>query len=102
PPAACLQTLAYLLQRSVTEAVVADINWARWCSGLSMDVTHSLFADLQAEAAEGIAPSDGASQPEGGIGAALRGAGPDERRQLLETYLAALTAGKLGLAPANM
>lgn len=85
PTAECLRALTYLLSRSATQAVVADIDWARWHSGLRP-----------------AAQPDAAPRPTSSLYDTLRGAAPEERRRLLEPYLRDLTAGKLSLAPSNL
>ncbi|ORW17621.1 beta-ketoacyl synthase [Mycobacterium nebraskense] len=93
-----LRALSSLLARSVTQAVVLDIDWARW----QPDVQPPLLAEL------GVAPSGDqpqgatASGPGNGLSDELQGATPEERRRLLESYLCELAAGKLGLAPSNL
>ncbi|WP_232001809.1 type I polyketide synthase [Mycobacterium sp. 852014-52450_SCH5900713] len=93
-----LRALSSLLERSATQAVVLDIDWAVW----QPDLQPPLLADL------GIAPSadkpeaEPATGPGAGLYDALQGATPEERQRLLETYLSELVAGKLGLAPANL
>ncbi len=93
-----LRALSSLLTRAATQAVVLDIDWARWHS----DVQPPLLAEL------GIAPSgdkpqaEAAPGPGAGLADALQGATPEERQRLLESYLSELAGGKLGLAPANL
>jgi acyl transferase domain-containing protein/acyl-CoA synthetase (AMP-forming)/AMP-acid ligase II/acyl carrier protein len=106
PAAECLQALSYLLHRSATQAAVLDIDWARWCSRLGSGVTKSMLAELYVEPAASkldVSPTtDDAPQPKTSVGDALRGAGLEERRHLLESYLRDLIAGKLGLAPSSL
>ena len=101
PAAECLAALSYLLTRSVTQAAVLDVDWARWRSGLRPGMNPPLLTDLHPELPggpeTGTAPGPGSS-----LNDALQGAGPVERRRLLESYLRDLTAGKLGLAPSNL
>ena len=93
-----LRALSSLLARSVTQAVVLDIDWARW----QPDVQPPLLAEL------GVAPSSDKPQggtatgPGSGLADGLQGATPEERQRLLESYLCELAAGKLGLAPSNL
>jgi acyl carrier protein len=56
-----------------------------------------LHPELPGGPETGTAPGPGSS-----LNDALQGAGPVERRRLLESYLRDLTAGKLGLAPSNL
>jgi NADP-dependent 3-hydroxy acid dehydrogenase YdfG/acyl carrier protein len=101
PAAECLAALSYLLKRSVTQAAVLDVDWARWRSGLRPGMNPPLLTDLHPELPggpeTGTAPGPGSS-----LNDALQGAGPVERRRLLESYLRDLTAGKLGLAPSSL
>ncbi len=93
-----LRALSSLLARSVTQAVVLDIDWARW----QPDVQPPLLAEL------GVAPP--ADKPQGGTATGpgsglsdeLQDATPEGRQRLLESYLCDLAAGKLGLAPSNL
>lgn len=81
----CLRALTYLLPRSATQAAVADIDWTRWHSGLHP-----------------AAQRDATPRPASSLHGNLQGAAPEQRQRLLESYLRDLTAGKLGLAPANL
>ncbi|MGO9350965.1 MAG: SDR family NAD(P)-dependent oxidoreductase [Mycobacterium sp.] len=93
-----LRALSSLLATSATQAVVLDIDWARW----QPDLQPPLLAEL------GVAPSGDKPQggtatgPGSGLYDALQGATPEERQRLLESYLCELAAGKLGLAPSNL
>jgi acyl carrier protein len=110
PAAECLQTLSYLLDQSATQAAVADIDWARWCSRLGPGVTKSMLTNFQAEPVAGrlrastskSLAKNNAPQPGNSFHDTLRGAGLEERRHLLESYLRDLAAGKLGLAPSSL
>ncbi|UXA07681.1 SDR family NAD(P)-dependent oxidoreductase [Mycobacterium sp. SMC-2] len=93
-----LRALASLLARSVTQAVVLDIDWARW----QPDVQPPLLAELGV-ASSGDKPRAGAATAPGiALYDELQGATPEERQRLLESYLCELAAGKLGLAPSNL
>ena len=98
PAADSLRALSSLLARSATQAVVLDIDWARW----QPNMQPPLLAEL------GVAPSGDkpragpATGPGSGLYDALQGATPEERQRLLESYLCDLAAGKLGLAPSNL
>ncbi|MGB9307313.1 MAG: SDR family NAD(P)-dependent oxidoreductase, partial [Mycobacterium sp.] len=98
PAADSLQALSSLLTRSATQAVVLDIDWARW----QPDVQPPLLAEL------GVVPSGDKPQggtapgPGSGLDDALQGATPEERQRLLESYLCELAAGKLGLTPSTL
>lgn len=93
-----LRALSSLLADSATQAVVLDIDWARW----ETDLRPPLLAEL------GVArpdekPRDGdAPGPGSGLRDALREAAPEQRRRLLESYLCELAAGKLGLSPSTL
>ena len=93
-------TLARLLRDDATQAVVLDIDWARWRSGLPQGVEPALLADLvrgHDESAAGDEPRPAAS-----LGDEVRQAAPPRRRQLLESYLRDQAAAKLGLAPERL
>jgi acyl transferase domain-containing protein/acyl carrier protein len=110
PAAECLHALSYLLSQTTTQAAVADIDWARWCSRLGPGVTNSMLANFYAAPGDGkigVSPTkspadDNAPRPGNSFDETLRGAGVEERRHLLESYLAELTASKLGLAPSSL
>ncbi|CQD09704.1 Beta-ketoacyl synthase [Mycobacterium europaeum] len=93
-----LRALSSLLADSATQAVVLDIDWARW----ETDLRPPLLAEL------GVArpdekPRDGdAPGPGSGLRDALWEAVPEQRRRLLESYLCELAAGKLGLSPSTL
>jgi acyl transferase domain-containing protein/acyl-CoA synthetase (AMP-forming)/AMP-acid ligase II/acyl carrier protein len=89
-----LAALAALLADDATEAMVLDIDWARW----RPSAQSSLLRDLQAAAAGGPEGAGSGS----GLFEAVQAAGPQERQQLLANYLRDLVAGKLGLAPAGL
>ena len=98
PAADSLRALSSLLTRSVTQAVVLDIDWTRW----QPDLQPPLLAELGV-APSGDKPQGGAATgPGSGLSAELQGAAPEERQRLLESYLCELAAGKLGLAPSNL
>ncbi|MGO8962191.1 SDR family NAD(P)-dependent oxidoreductase [Mycobacterium sp.] len=93
-----LRALSSLLARSATQAVVLDIDWARW----QPDVQPPLLAELGV-VPSGDKPQGGtASGPGSGLYDALQGATPEERQRLLESYLCELAAGKLGLTPSTL
>ncbi len=106
PADECLQALSYLLTQPITQAAVLDVDWARWCARSGSGVTKSMLADFQVQSVDStlVRPpaNDDAPQPGSSFNDALRGAGPQERRRLLESYLRELTAGKLGLAPSSL
>ncbi|MCV7384950.1 type I polyketide synthase [Mycolicibacter longobardus] len=83
--------LSALLADGATEAVVLDIDWARW----RPSAQSPLLSDLQATVT-------GDGSPGSGLFEAVQAADPQERQQLLETYLRDLVAGKLGLPPAGL
>ncbi|WP_046317455.1 type I polyketide synthase [Mycobacterium sp. UM_Kg1] len=87
-----LAALTALLADGATQAMVLDIDWARW----RPSARSPLLRELQDAGAAGGAESDS------GLFAAVAAAGPQERQQLLETYLRDLVAGKLGLAPTGL
>ncbi len=93
-----LRALSSLLERSATQAVVLDIDWAVW----QPDLQPPLLADLGIAPSADKAEAEPATGPGAGLYDALQGASPEERQRLLETYLSELAAGKLGLAPANL
>jgi acyl transferase domain-containing protein/acyl carrier protein len=86
--------LAALLADDATEAMVLDIDWARW----RPSAQSPLLRDLQATAVGGPEAAGAGS----GLFETVQAADPHERRQLLATYLRDLVAGKLGLAPAGL
>ncbi|MGH3561370.1 MAG: beta-ketoacyl reductase, partial [Mycobacterium sp.] len=90
PAAEYLRALSLLLARPTTQAMVLDVDWARWRPGAQPP----LLADLRA--------ASGAPGPGSGLADALQDATPEERQRLLEGYLRDLVAGKLGLAPASL
>ena len=98
PAAECLRALSSLLARSATQAVVLDIDWARW----QPDVQPPLLAELGVVPA-GDKPQGGtAPGPGSGLRDALQGATAEECQRLLESYLCELAAGKLGLTPSTL
>ncbi|WP_434084900.1 beta-ketoacyl reductase [Mycolicibacter heraklionensis] len=84
--------LAALLADGATEAMVLDIDWSRW----RPSAQSPLLRDLQATVTDGLGASGS------GLFEAVQAAEPQERQQLLATYLRDLVAGKLGLAPASL
>ncbi|WP_102418906.1 type I polyketide synthase [Mycobacterium sp. 4858] len=93
-----LQALSSLLTRSVTQALVLDIDWARW----RPDTQPPLLADLRVAPSDHTPPDGAATGPGSGLSGKLRGATPQERQRLLTSYLCELAAGKLGLAQSNL
>ncbi|UVO13601.1 type I polyketide synthase [Mycobacterium sp. SVM_VP21] len=89
-----LAALAALMADGATEAMVLDIDWARW----RPSAQSPLLRDLQVTATDGQAAGTSSS----GLFEAVQAADPQERQRLLETYLRDLVAGKLGLAPASL
>lgn len=85
-----LAALTALLADGATEAMVLDIDWARW----RPSAASPLLSELQTA---GAGTGTGS-----GLFEAVQAADPQQRRQLLETYLRDLVAGKLGLAPAGL
>ncbi|HYB36738.1 MAG TPA: SDR family NAD(P)-dependent oxidoreductase [Mycobacterium sp.] len=102
PPVDGVQALSHLLQVAATQAAVLRVDWARWRSGASPGSNASLFADLLHESVGGTQGAAGARAATAGLRDELRHAGPDERRQLLESYLRDQAASKLGLAPSRL
>ena len=94
-----LQALAFLLTRPTTQVAVFDIDWARWRPAAQPP----LLTDLRASVSDGLPSSDGhRAAAGGGIHQAVTEAAPEDRQRLLESYLAGLVAGKLGLPPAEL
>jgi acyl transferase domain-containing protein/acyl-CoA synthetase (AMP-forming)/AMP-acid ligase II/acyl carrier protein len=97
PAPDCLRALSSLLRRTATQATVLDIDWERWCTGkrrpLLQDLRHTPETSPVDRTARG--PGDGLYD-------ALQNTAPQQRRQLLETYLRDLTATKLGLSPSSL
>ncbi|HEY2502020.1 MAG TPA: SDR family NAD(P)-dependent oxidoreductase [Mycobacterium sp.] len=91
PAADGVRTLSYLLPLSATQVAVLRVDWARGRSELRRGLNPPLIADLLR------AP---AGQP--AVDDALRRAGPQERRRLLQSYLRDQVAGKLGLTPSRL
>ncbi|HEU4361427.1 MAG TPA: beta-ketoacyl reductase, partial [Mycobacterium sp.] len=93
-----LQALSLLLAQSAiqapAQALVLDIDWARWRPGAQPPLLATVRVTSQDDR--------DAAGPGAGIAQALRGAAPDERPRLLESYLRDLVAAKLGLAPAGL
>ncbi|MGB3522584.1 MAG: beta-ketoacyl reductase, partial [Mycobacterium sp.] len=86
--------LAVLMADGATEAMVLDIDWARW----RPSAQSPLLRDLQVTATDG----QGGGASGSGLFEAVQAADAQERQRLLETYLRDLVAGKLGLAPASL
>ncbi|MGB3333529.1 MAG: beta-ketoacyl reductase, partial [Mycobacterium sp.] len=86
--------LAVLMADGATEAMVLDIDWARW----RPSAQSPLLRDLQVTTTDG----QGAGASGSGLFEAVQAADAQERQRLLETYLRDLVAGKLGLAPASL
>jgi phthiocerol/phenolphthiocerol synthesis type-I polyketide synthase C len=101
PVADGVRTLSYLLPRSATQVAVLRVDWARRRSELRRGLNPPLIADLlrapAGQPAAGDANGRGASLNE-----ALRRAGLQERRRLLQSYLRDQVAGKLGLTPSRL
>ncbi|TXH18570.1 MAG: SDR family NAD(P)-dependent oxidoreductase [Mycobacterium sp.] len=91
--------LAQLLQGDATQAAVLDVDWARWRSGLPEGAS-TLLADLVA--AHNDSTSVDERESEAALGDEVRRAAPEQRRQLLESYLRDQAASKLGLAPERL
>ena len=77
-----------------------DIDWARWRSGLPQGAELALLADLVA--VHGDSAADDERRPAASLGDEVRQAAPEQRRQLLESYLRDQAAAKLGLAPERL
>jgi acyl transferase domain-containing protein/acyl-CoA synthetase (AMP-forming)/AMP-acid ligase II/NADPH:quinone reductase-like Zn-dependent oxidoreductase/acyl carrier protein len=91
PAADGVRTLSYLLPLSATQVAVLRVDWARRRSELRRGPNPPLIADLLRAPAGQPAADD-----------ALRRAGPQERRRLLQSYLRDQVAGKLGLTPSRL
>ena len=101
PAADGVRTLSYLLPLSATQVAVLRVDWARRRSQLRRGLNPPLIADLfrapAGQPAAGDANGRGAS-----LNDALRRAGLQERRRLLQSYLRDQVAGKLGLTPSRL
>ena len=101
PAADGVRTLSYLLPLSATQVAVLRVDWARRRSELRRGLNPPLIADLlrapAGQPAAGDANGRGAS-----LNDALRRAGRQERRRLLQSYLRDQVAGKLGLTPSRL
>ena len=101
PAADGVRTLSYLLPLSATQVAVLRVDWARRRSELRQGLNPPLIADLfrapAGQPAAGDANGRGAS-----LNDALRRAGLQERRRLLQSYLRDQVAGKLGLTPSRL
>lgn len=84
--------LAQPAAQAPTQAMVLDIDWARWRPGAPAPLLTDLRAGAAAEQ-----PADRA-----GLAATLAGTTGEQRPRLLESYLRDLVAGKLGLAPTGL
>lgn len=98
PAADGVRTLSHLLFRPATQVAVLYVDWAQWRTGRP-GLGRPLLADLRHEAPAGDGRSAG---PQHRFIGQLRGAGPQERGRLVESYLREQVAGKLGLAPSRL
>jgi acyl carrier protein len=102
-----IRTLSHLLGLGglsgleATQVAVLDVDWAQWCSELRLGPNPPLIADL-CRAPVGAPTVGAANGREPGLKDALRRAGTEERRRLIESYLRDQTAGKLGLEPSRL
>ncbi len=90
PAAECLRALSTLLASSAPQAVVVDVDWARWGAGRRP----RLLTELP-----GAPETAQVGGPASGLDDALRGTTPHQRQRVLQSYLADLVADKLGLKP---
>ena len=96
-----LRTLSYLLRLSTTQVAVLCGDWARWRSELRQGLHPPLIADL-VRASVGKSAAGDANGREASLNDALRRAGRQERKRLLESYLRDQAASKLGLTPSRL
>ena len=92
---------ASILRQGFARVAVLDVDWAQWCSELRLGPNPPLIADL-CRAPVGAPTVGAANGREPGLKDALRRAGTEERRRLIESYLRDQTAGKLGLEPSRL
>jgi len=98
PAARCLRALSSLLASSATQAVVLDIDWARW----RPDTQPPLLMDLRVAPLGDKPEGTNALGPGSSLYDTLQGATPHERQRLLELYLRDLAAGKLAVVPSSL
>ncbi|EGO65798.1 lichenysin synthetase A [Acetonema longum DSM 6540] len=102
PPAAGLQILEALAGRDLEQVAVMDMDWEQWGAIFQQAGKAGLFEDLLQHTGEIAATVSSAASGEGSVRAGLLGAGPEERRQLLEQYLCGQTAQVLKLPQARL
>ena len=96
-----VRTLSYLLGLFATQVAVLNVDWARWRSELRQGLNPPLIADLHRATVDPPTAGD-ANGREARLKDALRRAGTEERRRMIESYLRDQAASKLGLAPSRL
>jgi acyl transferase domain-containing protein/NADPH:quinone reductase-like Zn-dependent oxidoreductase/NAD(P)-dependent dehydrogenase (short-subunit alcohol dehydrogenase family)/acyl carrier protein len=96
-----LKALESILSQDLAQVCVMPIKWEQWFRQNPASSQSPLLANLVREYAD-LSNTSGQTQTAGLNGAALLAAGPDERRQLMESYVQQEVAHTLGIDLARL
>jgi len=101
-PEQALEVLQRLLGQDSTQVVAVPVNWRQYRETYPAGSEPRLLSELASEEAEVLRQADGPGEKRGLTYTALLAAEPEERHQLLQSYLSAQVARVLGLAAAKL
>jgi acyl carrier protein len=98
PPERALEAMGRLIREGTTQAAAIPVDWSKYREFYPSGTVPALLSELAAEAA--ATPSQAVHRGE--MRDAILDADPDQRLQLLQTYLSKQVARVLGLSPSQL